>query len=96
MNAVWISADQLVEKEMNTESKQAFYNYSLGMPYEDVKMRVLPEDIFENKSEIAKTQLFNRDKYKFISCSVDWGKQLPPRISDFSSKTLLNGETLSA
>ena len=30
MNAVWISADQLVEKEMNTDSKQAFYNYSLG------------------------------------------------------------------
>lgn len=43
------------------------------MPYEDVKMRVLPEDIFENKSEIAKTQLFNRDKYKFISVGIDWG-----------------------
>ncbi|BBI90192.1 phage terminase [Staphylococcus phage MR003] len=73
MNAVWISASQLVEKEMNTDSKQAFYNYSLGMPYEDVKMRVLPEDIFDNKSEIAKTQLFNRDKYKFISVGIDWG-----------------------
>ncbi|AFO70743.1 hypothetical protein SPJ221_66 [Staphylococcus phage vB_SauH_SPJ2] len=43
------------------------------MPYEDVKMRVLPEDIFDNKSEIAKTQLFNRDKYKFISVGIDWG-----------------------
>lgn len=43
------------------------------MPYEDLKMRVLPEDIFENKSKIAKKQLFNRDRYKYISCSVDWG-----------------------
>lgn len=43
------------------------------MPYEDVKMRVLPEDIFENKSDIAKKQLFNRDKYKFISIGIDWG-----------------------
>lgn len=96
MNAVWLSASELKEKEMNTDSKQAFNNYVLGMPFLDVKMKVTEEDVFNNKSEIAKTQLFNRDKYKFISCSVDWGKQLPPRISNLSSKTLLNLETLSA
>lgn len=73
MNAVWISADQLVEKEMNTESKQAFYNYSLGMPYEDVKMRVLEEDVFENKSPVAKKQMFNRGNYSYISVGIDWG-----------------------
>lgn len=73
MNAVWISADELKEKEMNTESKQAFNNYVLGMPFLDVKMKVTEQDVFENKSNIAKTQLFNRDRYKFISASVDWG-----------------------
>lgn len=73
MNAVWISADQLVEKEMNTDSKQAFYNYSLGMPFEDVKMRVLEEDVFENKSPVAEKQLMKRDRYSHISVGIDWG-----------------------
>lgn len=82
---------------MNTDSKQAFYNYSLGMPFEDVKMRVLEEDIYNNKSPIAEKQLHNRGRYSHISVGIDWGKQiLPPRISNFSSKTLLKRETLSA
>ncbi|MGI4715036.1 phage terminase large subunit family protein, partial [Klebsiella pneumoniae] len=55
MNAVWISADELKEKEMNTESKQAFYNYILGYPFEDVKLRVNEEDVYGNKSPIAET-----------------------------------------
>ncbi|BCK59752.1 terminase large subunit [Staphylococcus phage vB_SauH_DELF3] len=95
MNAVWLSCSELKEKEMNTESKQAFNNYVLGTPFLDVKMKVTEQDVFENKSNIAKTQLFNRDRYKFISASVDWGKQLLPRISDFSSKTLLKLGTLN-
>lgn len=73
MNAVWISLDELKEKEMNTESKQSFHNYILGLPYEDVKMRVLEEDVFENKSPIAKEQLFDRGQYQFISVGIDWG-----------------------
>ena len=81
---------------MNTESTQLFYNYTLGFPYEDQKMKVLQEDIYENQSPIAKKQMFNRGDYKFISVGIDWGKVMPPRISNFSSKTLLNRETLSA
>ena len=73
MNAVWISLDELKEKEMNTESKQSFYNYILGFPYLDVKLRVNDEDVFDNKSPFAKRQLFNRDRYKYISASIDWG-----------------------
>ena len=30
MNAVWVSADQLKRKELESLSKQAFYNYTLG------------------------------------------------------------------
>ena len=66
-------------------------------PYEDQKMKVLQEDIYNNQSPIAKKQMFNRGDYKFIAASVDWGKKvLPPRISNFPSKTLLKQETLSA
>lgn len=73
LNATWISCDEIKEKEMNTESKQSFYNYIIGAPFDDEKMKVMPEDVYENKSNIAKQQMFNRGRYKFISCSVDWG-----------------------
>ncbi|BCJ88991.1 phage terminase, large subunit [Staphylococcus phage SaGU1] len=73
MNAVWISADELKEKEMNTESKQAFYNYILGYPFEDVKLRVNEEDVYGNKSPIAETQLMKRDRYSHIAIGIDWG-----------------------
>ena len=73
LNAIWISLDEIKEKEMRTESKQAFYNYIIGAPFEDVKMKVLDGDILDNKSPFAKRQLFNRDKYKFISVGIDWG-----------------------
>ena len=43
------------------------------MPFEDLQMKVLKEDIYDNKSPVAKEQMFNRGDYKFISCSVDWG-----------------------
>lgn len=43
------------------------------MPYEDVKLRVNEEDVFDNKSPIARKQLFNREKYDYISIGIDWG-----------------------
>nr|DAN11147.1 MAG TPA: terminase large subunit [Herelleviridae sp.] len=86
LNATWISLDEIKEKEMRTESKQSFYNYIIGDSYEDVKLKVLPEDVYENKSPIAKQQMHTRGDYKYISV----GKYMCPH------KTLLNGETLSA
>lgn len=43
------------------------------MPFEDVKMRVLEEDVFENKSPVAEKQLMRRDRYTHISVGIDWG-----------------------
>lgn len=36
-------------------------------------MKVLQEDIYDNKSPIAKKQMFDRGDYKFISVGIDWG-----------------------
>src|SRR5699024_11829516 len=41
LNATWISCDEIKEKEMNTESKQSFYNYIIGAPFDDEKMKVM-------------------------------------------------------
>lgn len=43
------------------------------MPFEDLKMKVLQEDVYENQSPIAKQQMFNRGNYKFIAVGIDWG-----------------------
>ena len=74
MNAVWITADDLKRKELATPSKQAFYNYMLGFPYEDASLTVLEEDVFDNYAENLLTQKHDRKGYKYISCSVDWGR----------------------
>lgn len=73
LNAVWVSADELKQKEMNTESKQAFHNYILGYPFEDIKLRVLEDDVYSNNSELAVSQMYDRGRYKFISVGIDWG-----------------------
>ena len=97
MNAVWISADNLKRKELSTPSKQSFHNYVLGMPFADKSLMVVDDDVLDNRSEDLPTQRHNRDGYRFISVGIDWGKKvLPPSISNFTSKTLLKRETLSA
>lgn len=72
MNAVWISADQLKTRELNSTSKQAFHNYILGMPYEDTKLAVKENDVYGNLNE-KKEYLQDLDDYRFISVGIDWG-----------------------
>ncbi|QIG61010.1 hypothetical protein vBLivaVAfA18_086 [Listeria phage vB_Liva_VAfA18] len=73
MNAVWISADDLKRKELNSLSKQAFFNYTLGYPFEDAKLAVYSEDIIENPSPRVKVPMHSRGDYKYISVGIDWG-----------------------
>lgn len=74
MNAVWISADDLKRKEFSTPSKQMFYNYVLGYPYEDANLLVTDDDVYENKAENLPSQKHDRKGYRFISVGIDWGK----------------------
>lgn len=72
MNAVWVSADNLKTLEMEASSKQLFYNYVLGFPYEDKQLTVNEEDIFShNYGEINPVP--DRRDYRFISVGIDWG-----------------------
>jgi len=73
LNAVWLTADALKRKELEAESKQHFYNYVLGFPYQDVALAVQPDDIEKNKREYLEKPLFNRSDYRFISVGIDWG-----------------------
>ncbi|UPI11805.1 hypothetical protein [Bacillus phage SBSphiJ7] len=73
MNAVWISADELKRKELKAKSKQHFYNYVLGHPYQDVALAVQDDDVYNNIREDLPEPLMNRGNYRFISVGIDWG-----------------------
>ncbi|ANM46000.1 terminase large subunit [Bacillus phage Belinda] len=75
LNAVWLSADDIKRKEINSESKQHFYNYVLGFPYQDVALAVQPDDVFGHKREYLPKPLHNRGDYRFISVGIDWGNR---------------------
>lgn len=72
MNAVFISADQLKQKEMRAPSKSYFYNYSLGLPYEAKEGTFYEEDITNNMTMPERPH--NRDNYSLVSCGIDWGE----------------------
>ncbi|UPI12812.1 hypothetical protein [Bacillus phage SBSphiJ5] len=82
MNAVWISADELKRKELKAKSKQHFYNYVLGHPYQDVALAVQDDDVYNNIREDLPEPLMNRGNYRFISVGIDWGKISAPLISN--------------
>lgn len=75
MNAVWVSADMLKEKELKALSKQAFYNYTLGYPYADMKLQVVPGDVERHTTDRLPTAKFNRGDYIAISVGIDWGNR---------------------
>lgn len=75
LNAVWISADELKRKELKAKSKQHFYNYVLGFPYQDVALAVQDVDVHSNKREDLSGPMLNRGDYRFISVGIDWGNR---------------------
>lgn len=72
MDAVWVTASSLKQQELNAESKQTFYNYVLGLPYEDTSTRFYQSDVLNNMIDFAPRQ--TRQGYKFVTCGVDWGQ----------------------
>lgn len=74
LNAVWFTADALKRKELNSLSKQAFYNYTLGYPFEDTKLSVKDGDVLDHTSEHL-NPIKERGDYRFISVGIDWGNR---------------------
>lgn len=75
LDAVWISADELKRKELNAKSKQHFYNYVLGYPYQDVALAVQDQDILNHRRDDLVEPLMDRGNYRFISVGIDWGNR---------------------
>ena len=73
MNAVWISADQIMRKKLTSKLAQQFYNYIIGAPYQDVSMVVNPADIYKHLRQDLPTQQDFRGNYAKIAVGIDWG-----------------------
>lgn len=72
LNAVWVSCDELKRKELASQSKQSFYNYTLGQPFSDVSLSITEDDIYNNTHD-SFDPVPDRADYRFISVGIDWG-----------------------
>lgn len=73
MDAVWVTADALKQSEMRAESKQFFYNYTLGFPYEDKGTKFNDEDVTMH-IDPSYEKPDSREGYKFVVSGIDWGQ----------------------
>ncbi len=73
LDAAWITADHLKEQEMRSPSRQYFYNYNLGMPYEDNGTTFHAEDVLDHIDPDFKKP-DSRDGYKYVVSGIDWGQ----------------------
>lgn len=72
LSAVWVSCDELKRKELASQSKQSFYNYTLGQPFSDVSLSITEDDIYNNTHD-SFDPIPDRADYRFISVGIDWG-----------------------
>lgn len=73
MDAVWVTADALKQSEMRADSKQFFYNYTLGYPYEDKGTKFMAEDVTQHIDHNYEKP-GSREDYKYVVSGIDWGQ----------------------
>lgn len=71
LNAVWVSADMLKQEELRAPSRNFFYNYSLGTPYQDDSNSFLEQDVTSHIGDFYEQP--NRGNYSKVVAGIDWG-----------------------
>ena len=56
---------------MRSASKAEFYNYTLGMPYQDTSYSFFESDVTKHIGDFTKQD--NRGDYQKIAVGIDWG-----------------------
>lgn len=72
LDACWISASKIKEKELQAPSKSSFYNYTIGEPYTDTSNKFMESDVLENMD--MEYRPFNREDYSLVSAGLDYGE----------------------
>ncbi|GLI90576.1 phage terminase large subunit family protein [Bacillus subtilis] len=71
LNAVWISADDVMRRQFKYKSKQLYYNYVIGEPYAATGLLVTDDDILA--SERYSDPKTSRAGYQRVVIGIDWG-----------------------
>lgn len=72
LDAVWISADDIMRRSFNYTSKQLFRNYVIGEPYASEGLIVTEEDI-KASVRLPQEVLARNSQYVGIVAGIDWG-----------------------
>lgn len=73
LNAVWISADDIKERENKYAFKSLFHNYVLGEPFANVAMEITDADIQRNITLPKEEQCRDRKFIGYVA-GIDWGE----------------------
>ncbi|MBT9670596.1 hypothetical protein GPK34_00895 [Secundilactobacillus kimchicus] len=73
MDAVWITSDRIYQDSL-TNSKQWFYNYTLGTPFADENAKIYAKDILNHRRKDLETSQSARGDYAYLSVGIDWGQ----------------------
>lgn len=71
LDAVWISADDVMKRQLTYKSTQLFHNYVIGVPFASEGLLVTDDDIIGN---IRLAEPVNaRQNYAKVVVGIDWG-----------------------
>lgn len=72
LDAVWVSADDIMRRQFNYTSRQLFFNYVIGEPYTAEGLLITDEDI-KGAIRLPHEVLSRTDTYVGIAAGIDWG-----------------------
>lgn len=73
MDAVWISADQVMRNKFNYKVQQLFFNYVIGVPYASEGLIITDQDVLGCVDFPEPIGYRDYSKYKKVVAGIDWG-----------------------
>ena len=73
LDAVWISADQIMRNQFTYKVKQLFYNYVIGIPYASEGLIITDQDIISCIGYPDPIGYRDYSIYKKVVSGIDWG-----------------------
>lgn len=72
MDAVWISADDIMRRQFKYASKQLFHNYVIGEPYASEGLLITEADI-KGAIRLPNEVMSRTNEYVGVVAGIDWG-----------------------
>lgn len=73
LDAVWLTADEIMRNQFEYKVKQLFYNYVIGIPYASEGLMITDQDVLSCVSYPEPIGYRDYSRYQKIVAGVDWG-----------------------